>query len=92
MDKILRPEHLDADPNSSEAAREWQHWKKFFQNFLTAFNQDGLYKLGILTNYLSLKIYQYIEDTVDYPTAIATLQTLYIKPNNEVFALASTCN
>ena len=49
-------------------------------------NREGLDKLGVLTNYLSPKIYQYIEDCVDYPTAIAKLQTLYIKSTNKVFA------
>ena len=87
MVKILQPERLDADPNSSEATREWNIGKKNFQNFLTPLNREGLDKLlGVLTNYLSPKIYQYIEDFVDYPTAIAMLQTLYIKPTKEVFA------
>ena len=60
--------------------------KKTFQNFLTILNREGLDKLGVLPYYLSPKIYQYIEDCVNYPTAIATLQTLYIKPTNKVFA------
>ena len=60
--------------------------KKTFQNFLTTRNREGLDKLGVLPYYLSPKIYQYIEDCVNYPTAIATLQTLYIKPTNKVFS------
>ncbi len=86
MDKILRPERLDTDPNSSGASKVWLHWKKTFQNFLAALNQERLDKLGVLTNYLSPNIYQYIEDCADYDSAMGTLQELYVKPTNEVYA------
>ena len=86
MDKILRPERLDADPNSSGATKEWLHWKRTFQNFLTVFNRDGLDKLGVLTNYLSPRVYQYIEDCENYEIAMETLGALYVKPTNEVYA------
>ena len=86
MDKILRPERLEADPNSSEAAKEWLHWKTTFQNFLAVLSPDGLDKLGVLTNYLTPKVYQYIEDCDNYEAAMETLQALYVKPTNEVYA------
>ena len=34
MDKVLRPARLETDPNSSEASKEWFHWKRTFDNFL----------------------------------------------------------
>ncbi len=86
MDKILRPERLDTDPNSSGASKVWLHWKKTFQHFLAALNQERLDKLGVLTNYLSPNIYQYIEDCADYDSAMGILQELYVKPTNEVYA------
>ncbi|XP_048578304.1 uncharacterized protein LOC5512433 isoform X2 [Nematostella vectensis] len=32
MDKVLRPERLETDPNSSTAQKEWLHWKRTFEN------------------------------------------------------------
>ena len=86
MDKVLRPERLGADPNSSEASKDWLHWRRTFQNFLAVIDREGLDKLGVLTNFLSPRIYQYIEDCGDYPTAMEMLHSLYIKPTNEVYA------
>ena len=85
MDKILRPERLDANPNSSGASKEWLHWKRTFQNFLSVLNRDAD-KFGVLTNYLSPRVYQYVEDCATYEAAIETLQALYVKPTNEVYA------
>ena len=86
MDKLLRPECLDADPSSGEATRVWLDWKRTFQNFLAVLPPDSLDRLGLLTNYLSPKVYQYVEDGRDYPAAIETLQALYVKPTNEIYA------
>ena len=85
MDKVLHPERLGADPNSSEASKDWLHWRRTFQNFLAILDREGLDKLGVLTNFLSPRIYQYIEDCGDCPTRWRRC-TLYIKPTNEVYA------
>ena len=37
MDKVLRPERLDTDPNSGTAAKEWLHWRRTFENFMAVF-------------------------------------------------------
>ena len=85
MEKILRPERLDADPSSSEASKVWLHWKKTFQNFLATLDRS-VDNLGVLTNYLSPNVYQFIEDCADYDSAMDALQSLYVKPTNEVYA------
>ena len=87
MDKVLRPERLETDPNSSVASKEWLHWKRTFENFLPVLPQAGLDKLSILTNYVSPMIYQYIEECTDYTAAIGVLQALFVKPTNEIYAL-----
>ena len=79
MDKLLWPESLDAAPSSGEAAKVWLHWKRTFQNFLAVLPPDGLERLGILTNYLSPKVYQYAEDCRDYPAAMRPYK-------NEIYA------
>lgn len=86
MDRLLRPERLDTDPNSSSAAQEWTHWLKTFQNFLAVLPTEGLDRLSVLTNFISPKIYGNIADCVTFEDAIQTLQALYVKPSNEIFA------
>ena len=42
--------------------------------------------MQVLTNYVSPRIFEYIEHCEVYNDAIATLKALYIKPTNEIFA------
>ena len=86
MKRLLKPERLDCDPSSSTAAQEWSHWLKTFENFLAALPEENLNKLGLLTNFVSPKIYQTISECVTYDSAISVLRSQYIKPKNEVFA------
>ena len=86
MDRLLRPERLDTDPNSTSAAQEWTHWLKTFQNFLAVLPGDDVNRLSVLTNYISPKIYGSIADCTTYEQAIAALTALYVKPSNEIFA------
>lgn len=86
MDKVLRPERLETDPNSGAAAKEWLHWKRTFENFMAVLPREDLDKLAVLSNFVSPSIFQHIEDCPDYKTSIETLQALFIKPKNEVFA------
>ncbi len=86
MDRVLRPERLDIDPNDNSAAKEWLHWKRTFANFLSVLPQEDLDKLTVLANFVSLSIFQYIEDCREYDEAIQTLQALFVKPRNEIFA------
>ena len=86
MDRLLRPERLDADPSSPTAAQEWKHWIRTFQTFLAALKQEGLDKLGLLTNFVSPKVFECISECGNYDDALSILQALYVKPTNEVFA------
>ena len=86
MDRLLRPEKLATDPSSSTAGKDWLHWIRTFENFVSVLPTDGLNKLQVLTNYVSHQIFEYIEHCEGYNNAISTLKALYIKPTNEVFA------
>ena len=86
MDKALRPDRLDKDPNDPDAAKEWIHWRRTFENFVVGVSTDKEEKLKILTNFVSSKVFQYIEDSTDYDSAIKTLASLFIKPRNEIYA------
>ena len=48
--------------------------------------QEHLSKPTVLANFLSLSIFQYIEDCKEYGEAIQTLQALFVKLRNEIFA------
>ena len=56
--------------------------RKLYGRFAT---QD-LDKLAVLSNFVSPSIFQHIEDCTDYETSIETLQVLFIKPKNDIFA------
>ncbi|XP_064103977.1 uncharacterized protein LOC135213780 [Macrobrachium nipponense] len=34
MERVLKPAHLDVDPSSPTAAKEWRHWHRTFVNFI----------------------------------------------------------
>ena len=74
------------DPSSSTSSKDWQHWNRTFENFLSVLPSDGLNKLLVLTNYVSPRIFEFIEHCENYEGAIAVLKALYVKPINEVFA------
>ena len=94
MDKVLRPERLETDPNSSEASKEWIHWKRTLDNFLAVLPQTGLNKLSVLANFVSPSFFQHIEACTEFEAAVGILQGLFVKPRNEIFAhrmLATRC-
>ena len=66
MDRLLKPERLDTDPNSSSASKEWTHWLKTFQNFMSVLPTEGLNKLCVLTNYVTPKIYESFAECATY--------------------------
>ena len=52
MDKFLRPQIFDKDPNSSTASKEWTHWYRTFETFLAAIASHEPNKLDTLINYV----------------------------------------
>ena len=86
MERLLKPDPLNTDPNANTASKEWFHWLQTFENFLAVLSQEGLDKLGVLTNYVSPKIFVYIEECTEYDRASVVLKELFVKPKNEIFA------
>ena len=86
MERFLKPERLDADPNSPTATQEWNHWHRTFKSFLASIASHSPDKLDTLINFVSPTVYGYIADCTTYESAEDTLQKLYVKPKNEVFA------
>ena len=88
MDKLLKPSKLSIDPNSPSAAKEWRHWKRTFISFVNKFVRDGTDedKLAALVNCATPDVYEYIDNCDTYEEAEATLEQLYVKRPNDIFA------
>ncbi|XP_068226955.1 uncharacterized protein [Palaemon carinicauda] len=88
MERLLRPSRFDVDPDSAQAAKEWTHWLRTFTNFVEAvqLTTPTLDKLVLLTNYVAPSVYDYISECETYENAEEVLTSLYVKPNNEIFA------
>ena len=86
MKKVLRPERLDADPNTATAAQDCLHWKATFRIFLDFVPQYNLNKRNVLINFVSPRIFSLTAGTENYDAAIRTLKGRFVKPKNEVYA------
>ena len=58
MERLLRPERFDVDPDTASAAKEWTHWLKTFTNFVQAVTKTAptADKLILLTNYVAPRV------------------------------------
>ena len=61
MDRLLRPEKLETDSSSRTASKDWLRWHCNFENFLTVLPKEGFDHFLVLTNYVSPRIFEYIE-------------------------------
>lgn len=87
MDRYLRPERFETNPNSALASQQWEHWFKTFENFLSQIEKTtDSDKLRLLTNYVSPSVFEHISTCSTYDIAISILQKIYIKPTNVIFA------
>ena len=94
MERLYRPERLDVDPSSPAASKQWLHWLRTFENFVSSFPTDQQpNKLNLLINHVSPSVFEYISECESYDSAIDILKELYNKPKNVIFArhLLATC-
>ena len=62
MNKLMKPERLSLDSNSSSAAKEMRDWKKTFENYFESFPRpaegvEAVNKLRVFTNCIDFKVY-----------------------------------
>lgn len=86
MDRLLKPQRFDAEPNTPSARALWIHWHKTFTNFLNSITEKQVDRLSLLVNFISPKIYLHIIDATDYEAAIQILNEIYVKPQSEILA------
>ena len=83
MDRLLRPTKLEADPNAPDSKQVFKHWRKTFERFVAAVandrdvNDPEIDKYGLLINYVSSSVYNYIEETNNYGHAMTLLERAY---------------
>ena len=85
MDKVLKPEKLDVDLNTSAVEMRWHHWYRTFSNYLTAIEDLHSDRLNTLMNHVSPAVYEHFARCGTHDAAIDVLLTLYVKPRNEMY-------
>ena len=83
---ILKPCRLDVDPTSPKAAKEWKHWKRTFDNFITEHGEGAPDKFRSIVNFVSSDVFEYVEECTTYDEDVETLTKLYVKTPDTVFA------
>ncbi|GAA47610.1 hypothetical protein CLF_100578 [Clonorchis sinensis] len=76
-DPQLRPRFFDADPNSADAAKRWNHWFRTFETYLKTLESSKPDKLETLIHFVDPLVYDHIADHTDYKSTIDTLRKLY---------------
>ena len=82
----MKPSKLDLDPNSQTAAKEWNHWKRTFDNFIIECGDTAPNKFRSVINFISHNVFDYVEDCTTFDTIITILEALYVKTPNVIFA------
>ena len=85
MDRVLRPERFDCDPNSPDASRNWKYWFTTFSN-LESIDSLQPNKLKTLITFISPAMFELISEYDSYEMAVSALESIYVRPKNEVFA------
>ena len=85
MERLLKPRIFDTEHTAPDATKQWKHFHRTFQNFLTAV-QGNENRLQLLQNHVSPEVYTLIEECESYEQAITLLKRLYVKTPNAVYA------
>ena len=87
MNRLMKPKRLDLDPSAPNAAKEWRHWRRTFDNFIIECGIDPVpNKHRIITNLISANVYEHVKDCTDFQSVIDTLDNLFVKSPNVIFA------
>ena len=87
MERFLKPERFESATNSPDASKEWTHWIRTFENFVSSFDDvTEESELQLLINHVSFSVFQLISECKTYQDALVLLESLYVRPKNEVYA------
>lgn len=87
-DRSLRPERLDFEPSDPEASKKWAHWKRCFISFINSIDtpEKPVNKLDYLIQLIGHTHYELLEDADNYDSAVATLDGIFKKKINVLYA------
>ena len=77
MDKALRPNRFNENPNTATAAKEFKHLIQTLEYCIEVLPQEGLDELKILTNFVSPTVYDFISDCKTYESGKETLKKIF---------------
>ena len=87
MDKFLRPRTLDINPESPDAADEWEMWLANFEEFFKAIDPSLTPdKFILLKSHVSCSTYKLIKNVSTFNDAVEILNSRFIKPKSEIYA------
>ena len=84
MERLLKPAIFETDHNAQDAAKQFKHFFRTFQNFSNAVEDDSI-RLKLLINHISADVFQLLKsaspmDKLSPPWKVRTSnhQTLYM--------------
>ena len=86
MSKALQLSRLGVDLKAPNAAKQWKHWKRTFDNFITECGETAPDRFRSTINFISADVFDYIEECTTYDAIATTLERLYMKTPNNLFA------
>ena len=84
MDTFLRPQKFECDPSSTGSDKQWAHWLRTSENFISAIATQKINKFTLLANYVAPSVCEYIADCNTYESAITILKELYVNHKMKV--------
>ena len=91
MERYLKPNCLELDTPDADFNDKWLHWRHMFKGFLSELQSStsaltGSQKLTLLLHHISTPIYKCLSGCQNYDAAISTLDVMFIKKKNSIFA------
>ena len=92
MERYLKLNHLELDTSDPDSDDKWLHWRDMFEGFLLELQSSstsaltGSQKLTLLLHHISTPIYKCLSRCQNYDAAISTLDGMFIKKKNSIFA------
>ena len=83
LSKSMKPPRLEILPNAPDAIRIFKHWMFIFKGLVGSSAQN---KFVLLANCVSHEVFELIQGCTSYETAIAKLESSYIKPKSEIIS------
>ena len=85
MSKALKPLRLNIDPNS-KCCQTIETLERTFDNFIEECEDTAPDRFRSIVNFISAEIFDYVEECETYEAVIETLDRLYVKTPNKIFA------